>query len=119
MRKECIRSQFGLSSNQSCAASGGKPTQNAKFFVCVKESICSFGSLNTVAMSRMPKLKYISMMELPLLENFNDALPSYRHTPEEYFTGSLYGPEMLTERRALALPRALATYEIYEKARPR
>ena len=32
MRKECVRSQFGLSSNQSCAASGGKPTQNAKIF---------------------------------------------------------------------------------------
>ena len=40
MRKECVRSQFGLSSSQSCAVSGGKPTQNAKFFDCVKESIC-------------------------------------------------------------------------------
>ena len=40
VRKECVRSQFGLSSNQSCAASGRTPTQNAMFFVCAKESIC-------------------------------------------------------------------------------
>ena len=67
MPKECVRSQFGLSWKQPCAASGGKPIRNAKLFVCVKESICQFGSLITVAMSKMPKVKYISMMELSLL----------------------------------------------------
>ena len=32
MRKDCVRSQFGLSSSQSCAASGGKPHSKCEVF---------------------------------------------------------------------------------------
>ena len=32
MRKDCVRSQLGLSSNQPCAESGEMPTRSAKFF---------------------------------------------------------------------------------------
>ena len=42
----CLRSVSVHSSDchekQPCAASGGKPFRNAKFFVCDKESICQF-----------------------------------------------------------------------------
>ena len=45
----------------------GRLLKMRSFFVCVKESICSFGSLNTVALSRMAKLSQISMREFSQL----------------------------------------------------